>query len=99
MGWCIGRTEAMADPLGARRKALAKLRALEDLEDPESLVVPILIDAILMAESYRGARHDVTFLNELTRGVDALIRELNAAEKAKEWPSRLPEPRQELGAG
>lgn len=85
MGWCIGRTEAMADPVGARRKALAKLRALEHLDDPESVVVPILIDAILMAESYRGARHDVTFLNELTRSVDALIRELNAAEKAKDW--------------
>jgi hypothetical protein len=85
MAWCIGRTEALADPLGARRKALAKLRALTELDDPESLVVPILIDAILMAESYRGARHDITFLNELTRSVDALIRELNAAEKAQEW--------------
>ena len=85
MSWCIGRTEAMTDPLAARRKALAKLRALEEIEDPESLVVPILIDAILMAESYRGARHDVSFLNELTRSVDALIRELNAAEKARDW--------------
>ena len=85
MGWCIGRTEAMSDPVSARRKALAKLRGLEDIDDPESLVVPILIDAILMAESYRGARHQVTFLSELTRSVDALIRELNAAEKAKEW--------------
>ncbi len=85
MGWCIGRTEAMADPIAARRKALAKLRALGDLDDPESLVVPILIDAILMAESYRGARHQVTFLDELTRSVDELIRELNAAEKAREW--------------
>jgi hypothetical protein len=85
MGWFIGRTEAMADPVAARRKALAKLRSLGDLEDPESLVVPILIDAILMAESYRGARHQVTFLDELTRNVDALIRDLNAAEKAKEW--------------
>jgi hypothetical protein len=85
MGWCIGRTEAMTDPVAARRKALAKLRGLEEIEDPESLVVPILIDAILMAESYRGARHEVTFLNELTRSVDALIRELNAAEKAREW--------------
>jgi len=75
----------MSDPLAARRKALAKLRALEQIDDPESLVVPILIDAILMAESYRGARHQVTFLDELTRSVDALIRELNAAEKAKEW--------------
>ena len=85
MGWCIGRTEAMADPIAARRKALAKLRGLEEIDDPESLVVPILIDAILMAESYRGARHQITFLNELTRSVDALLRELNAAEKAKEW--------------
>jgi hypothetical protein len=47
--------------------------------------VPILIDAILMAESYRGARHEITFLPELTRSVDALIRELNAVEKAREW--------------
>ena len=85
MAWCIGRSEAMADPLAARRKALAKLRVLEDIDDPESLVVPILIDAILMAESYRGARHDITFLPELTRSVDALIRELNSAEKAREW--------------
>lgn len=85
MSWCIGRTQAMTDPVNARRKALAKLRSLEEIDDPESLVVPILIDAILMAESYRGARHDVTFLNELTRSVDALIRELNAAEKAREW--------------
>ena len=85
MTWCIGRTEALADPLSARRKALAKLRGLTEMEDPESLVVPVLIDAILMAESYRGARHEITFLPELTRSVDALIRELNAAEKAKEW--------------
>jgi len=89
MSWCIGRTEALADPLAARRKALAKLRALEQIEDPESLVVPILIDAILMAESYRGARHEITFLAELTRSVDALIRELNAAEMAKEWSESL----------
>jgi hypothetical protein len=89
MAWCIGRTEALADPLTARRKALAKLRAICELEDPESLVVPILIDAILMAESYRGARHEITFLPELTRSVDTLIRELNAVEKAKEWADSL----------
>ena len=85
MSWCIGRTEAMSDPLSARRKAMAKLRAIAELDDPESLVVPILIDAILMAESYRGARHQITFLPELTRSGDALIRELNALEKAEEW--------------
>jgi hypothetical protein len=85
MAWCIGRSEAMNDPVAARRKALAKLRGLETVDDPESLVVPILIDAILMAESYRGARHQITFLDEMTRNVDALIRELNAVEKAREW--------------
>ncbi len=85
MAWCIGRSEAMNDPVAARRKALAKLRGLESVDDPESLVVPILIDAILMAESYRGARHQITFLDEMTRNVDALIRELNAVEKAREW--------------
>jgi len=85
MAWFIGRTEAMTDPVAARHKALSKLRGLEQVDDPESLVVPILIDAILMAESYRGARHEITFLAELTRSVDALIRELNAVEKAKEW--------------
>ncbi len=83
MAWCIGRAEAISDPSSARRKALAKLRDLEGLDDPESLVVPILIDAILMAESYRGARHDITFLPDLTRSVDALLRELNAAEKQR----------------
>ena len=89
MAWCIGRAEALADPLAARRKALARLRGLEEVDDPESLVVPILIDAILMAESYRGARHEITFLPELTRSVDALLRELNIVEKAKEWAEPL----------
>ena len=85
MAWRIGRAEAMADPVAARRKALAKLRGLEEAEDPESLVVPILIDALLMVESYRGARHQITFLPELTRSVDALLRELTIIEKTKEW--------------
>lgn len=85
MGWCIGRTEAVADPVAARLKVMAKLRKLAELDDPESLVVPILVDAVLMAESYRGARHQITFLPELTRSVDALIRELNIVEKTEEW--------------
>ena len=85
MAWMIGRTAAMADPEAARAKALAKLQGLSELDDAESLVVPILIDAILMAESYRGARHQITFLPELTESVDALIRELNIAEKTKAW--------------
>ena len=85
MTWFIGRAEALANPEAARRKALERLRGIAELEDPESLVVPILLDAILMAESYRGARHQISFLPELTRSVDALLRELNIVDKTKEW--------------
>jgi hypothetical protein len=85
MNWFIGRTEALSNPERARRKALERLQGLAQLDDPESLVVPILLDAILMAESYRGARHQISFLPELTRSIDALLRELTIVEKAKEW--------------
>ena len=85
MSWFIGRTEALSNPEAARAKALQRVRSLAELDDPESLVVPILLDAILMAESYRGARHQVSFLAELTRDVDALLRELTILDKTKEW--------------
>ena len=85
MSWFIGRAEALSNPEGARRKALERLRGLAELDDPDSLVVPILLDAILMAESYRGARHQVSFLPELTANVDRLLRELTIVDKAKEW--------------
>ena len=85
MSWFIGRSEALSNPERARRKALERLRGLAELDDPESLVVPILLDAILMAESYRGARHQVSFLPQLTRNIDALLRELTILDKAKEW--------------
>ena len=85
MSWRIGRFEATSDPDAARRKVMAKIRRLAELDDPESLVVPILIDALLMVESYRGARHQISFLPELTESVDALLRELTIIEKSKEW--------------
>lgn len=85
MTWFIGRTEALSNPEKARRKALERLRGLAELDDPESLVVPILLDAILMAESYRGARHQISFLPELTKSVDALLRELTILDKTREW--------------
>jgi len=85
MAWMIGRTAALADPERARAKALAKLQGLAQLEDPEGVVVPILLEAILMVESYRGARHQIRFLPELTERVDAMIRELNLTEKAALW--------------
>ena len=85
MGWLIGRTAAMSDPENARKKALEKLQALTELDDPEGAVVPILLDAILLVESYRGARHQITFLDDLTGSVDALLRELTIVEKSKLW--------------
>lgn len=85
MGWMIGRTAVLSDPEGARRKALEKLQALTEIEDPESLVVPILIDAMLMVEAYRGARHQITMLPELTNSVDALLREITILEKTAQW--------------
>jgi hypothetical protein len=85
MSWMIGRTEALSNPDRARRKALERVRGLAELDDPESLVVPILLDAILMVESYRGARHQISFLPELTKNVDALLREFTILEKAKQW--------------
>ena len=85
MSWMIGRTAALADPQKARAKALAKLRGLSEVDDAERLVVPILLDALLMVESYRGARHQIDFLPELTASIDALLRELTIAEKAKAW--------------
>ena len=85
MTWMIGRAQAMSDPEAARHKALEKLQGLTGLDDPEALAVPILIDALLLVEAYRGARHQITFLPELTRSVDALLRELDIAEKASEW--------------
>ena len=84
MTWTIARAEALADPLAARLKVMAKLRRLAELDDPEGNVVPILVDAIMLVESYRGARHQITFLPELTKSVDALIRELEIVEKAEE---------------
>ena len=85
MGWLIGRAAAMSDPEGARKKALEKLKGIAEMDDPESLVVPILMDAILLVESYRGARHQITFLDDLSGSVDALLRDLTIVEKSKLW--------------
>ena len=60
---------------------------MSELDDAESQVVHILIDAILMAEAYRGARHQVTFLPEMTRSVDHLLRDLAMLDKVDEVAS------------
>jgi hypothetical protein len=85
MAWMIGRIEALTDTEGARRKAIAKLQELGEIDNAEALVFPIMVEALLLVESYRGARHQVTFLPELTQSVDRLLRELTIIEKSKEW--------------
>ena len=85
MAWMIGRTEALTDPERARRKAAEKLRDLGEVDNAEAVVFPILVEALLLVESYRGARHQVTFLPELTQTVDKLLRELTIIEKTREW--------------
>lgn len=85
MGWLIGRTTVLSDPERARRKALEKLQGIVELDDPEGVVVPVLLDAILMVEAYRGARHQFDQLPELTQSVDALIREIELVEKTAAW--------------
>jgi hypothetical protein len=47
--------------------------------------VPILIDAILLVESYRGSRHPIPFVDELSGSVDALLREMTIVEKSRLW--------------
>ena len=85
MAWMIGRTEALTDPDKARAKAAAKLQELAEVDNAEALVFSILVEALLLVESYRGARHPMPFVDELTRSVDVMLRELTILEKAKEF--------------
>lgn len=84
MVWKIARAEALVDPQAARIKVLGKLQRLGELDDAEADVVRVLLDAILMVEAYRGARHQIDFLPEMTRSVDHLLRELDILDKADE---------------
>ena len=56
MGWMIGRTAALSNPEAARQKAIEKLKGLVEVEDPENVVFPILVDALLMVESFLQER-------------------------------------------
>lgn len=84
MTWKIARSEALADPDAARHKVLAKLQRLGELDNAEEEVIRVLLDAILMVEAYRGARHQITFLPEMTQSVDHLLRELEILDRADE---------------
>ena len=77
----------MADPNAVRQKALDLLGHLDELEQPEALMMPILLDAITIVETYRRARHQVSHLPELTQSVDALLRELEIIRRVNSWAS------------
>lgn len=75
----------MTEPDELRQRILELFSYIEDLEQPEGLVLPVLIDAVLIVEAYRRVRHQVAYLPELTHSVDALLRELDIVRKTREW--------------
>jgi len=79
----------MKDPEVVRRRALELFGLFDEVQEPEQVVMPVLMDAILIVEAYRGARHQVLHLPELTRSVDALLRELEIAARINAWKDEL----------
>lgn len=75
----------MKDIEEIRKEALRLFAGFDELEDPEALVMPILLDAIAIVEAYRRARHQVIHLPELTRSVDLLLRELEIISRTNQW--------------
>jgi hypothetical protein len=75
----------MKDPEAVRRRTLELFTAFNELDEPERVVMPVLMDAIAIVEAYRGARHQVLHLPELTRSVDALLRDLEIATRIRSW--------------
>jgi hypothetical protein len=80
MSWCIGRERALSDPIAAKLEIMQKLRGL-GLEDPEGVLSPVLVNAVLLVESHRAARHRIPFLDDLSRTVDAMIKVAIEAER------------------
>lgn len=81
----------MADPEAVRRRAVELFCGFEELENAEQLIMPVLLDAISIVEAYRRVRrHDVSYLPELTRSVDALLRELEIIERTNQWAAEAP---------
>ena len=72
----IGAAHHRREFTGAEIDRMTDLLRLghEHLEQVTALR-PILVEALLLVESYRGARHQVTFLPELSQSVDRLLRE------------------------
>lgn len=85
MGWLVSRQEVTSEPELARRKVLALLANIEDVPEPEEVLLSVLVDAVMIVEAYRGARHEILRLPELQHSVDALLRELSVSERINQW--------------
>jgi len=81
MGWMIGRTAALSNPEAARRKAIEKLRSLAELDDPESVVVPILLDTRCHGHGDRAWHRRPRYLRTLGRRAGSSCRR-RIAERA-----------------
>ena len=80
----------MIDVDAIRRRALELFQGFEDIEDPEPLMM-VLLDAVTIVETYRRVRtHQVAHLPELTKSVDALLRELEIIDRCRKWESEAP---------
>ena len=97
MGWLVSRQEVTSEPEAARRKVLALLANIEDVPDPEEMLLSVLVDAVMLVEAYRGARHEIVRLPELQHSVDALLRDLTVSERINQW-SREPESEKAVAA-
>lgn len=80
----------MIDPKVVRQRVLELLKGFDDFDEPE-ILMEVLIDAATIVEIYRRVRYQsVAHLPELTKSVDALIRELEIIDKANKWAAEEP---------
>lgn len=75
----------MVDPEAVRQRVLELFQGFDEFDEPEVLM-DVLIDAVTIVETYRRVkRHAVAHLPELTKSVDAFLRELEIIEKTNRW--------------
>lgn len=75
----------MVDPEAVRKRVLELIQGFDEFDEPEVLM-DVLIDAVTIVETYRRVkRHAVAHLPELTKSVDALLRELEIIERTNRW--------------
>ena len=80
----------MVDPKVVRQRVLELLKGFDEFDEPETLI-EVLIDAVTIVETYRRVRwQSVAHLPELTKSVDAFLRELEIIEQTNKWAAEEP---------